>query len=456
VEAVNLSKCYRPHSAVEFAPIPWRPRRRRRLRKDDKPTAGSLVSTTGDDDGDDDDDFDDDDLDLGDAGEDLARGPVLPDREIWALRDVNFRLTPGSVLGVIGANGSGKSTLIRILQRVSPPTSGHAVTRGRVAPAYSVAANMIDANKSGVACIFRLARFFGVPREVAEAAVEPIRDLTELGDLLELPTRTYSSGQLPRLAYAISLCLDPDILLTDGIPSVGDPAFRVRALAALRARIDQGLTMVLATHDSKRLRELCTEALLLKEGRVEALGTADEVASRYEAAFAAEAAVRARSAPKHRPSPAVDASDVIINTVGVYDMNGQPREAMRSTDDALLELTFEVRRAPKRLRCVVALVADGATAVRLAQPTHYDAEEPGVYAASVHLPPRTVPMGTYEGKARILELIDEERRTLDQAEFELESLATGEPVPRSVSAPKLTWEVVQLGPSTESVHGGPE
>lgn len=439
IEAISLSKVYKPQSAVELKLIPWRTRPRKRPEPDN-----SLLDTIGDDDDDgfdDDDDFDlDDDDDT--PVEEPAEQPTLTDGEIWALRDVSFTLAPGRALGVLGADGAGKSTLLKILNRITSPTTGHAIVRGRVAPSYSVALSFISARQSGVRSIFRLARFFAIPQSVAESAVEPIRELTELGDLLELPTRTYSTGQLARLAYGISLCLDPDIVLLDGLPSVGDPAYRRRAHAALEERIDQGLTVVVATNDLGHLRGMCTEALLLKAGRVEAFGSTAEVASQYEAESAAKAADRARASPKRAAQQPT--AEVVVNTAAVYDMRGQPMATMRETDDALFEMTVEVRTVPKRLRCVVALIADGALALRSIQPEPYDIHEPGVYAASVHWPPGTVPPGKYDGKARLLELVDEERRALDQADFDLISLSTDEAPPQRVRPSSLEWDMVRL------------
>ncbi len=452
IEVHNVSKRYRPDGEVGFAPIPWMSGRRRRRRDAERRRDTTLFGDDDDedDDGDDGDDLDDD-LDDG-FDDDFDRDElddeqelVSHERDVWALRDVSFTVAPGTVIGVIGGTASGKSTLINVLSRVTPPTRGYVVTRGRVAPSFRVALGFIENSKSGVQCIFQLARFFGVPRAVAQAAVEPIRDLTELGKALDLPTRTYSSGQLLRLGFAITLCLDPDILLSDGVVAVGDPSFRIRSSEALKARIDKGLTMVFAAQDIRRLRDLCTHALLLREGRVEAFGTADEVVPQYEREFVTSAAARARQSPRRDPVTPVAPEGVVIETAGVYDMSGRPTQVMRTLDDALVELTFSVPDPPKRLRCVVVMFEGDLARVRLSQPDHFDAPTSGVYAASVHVPAGFIPPGAYEAKARVLEIAENERRTLDQAEFSLEAVGTEDRTAFGLGGRKLAWDVVRIG-----------
>jgi ABC-type polysaccharide/polyol phosphate transport system ATPase subunit len=445
VEATHLSKRYRPHGEVGLAPIPWLSgrKRHRASRRGDT----SLMDGGDDDDDDMEGDLDDvdDDKELGEFKEEDTEETADHERDIWALRDVSFEVTRGTVLGVVGANGAGKSTLIRILTRVSPPTGGYAVTRGRVAPAFSVVAGFVEGNKSGIQCITQAAEFFGIPRSVADSAIEPIRELTELGSMLDLPTRSYSSGNVGRLAYGIMLCLDPDILLLDELVSAGDPTFRARSFTALQERIEQGLTVVLATNDGRRLRELCNQTLWLRNGRVQALGPTDEVAPEYEREFASNVAVRAGRAPRSHPDRVAPAP-ATIETAGIYDMDGRPTELMRTGDDMLLELTFAVRDAPKRVRCAVVLFEDDAEIVRMSQPDPFDAQLPGTYAASVHIPGGTIPAATYRAKARLLEVSGEERQTLDQAEFVLEAVSDGSrPDAHPAGARRLAWELVQIG-----------
>jgi hypothetical protein len=243
--------------------------------------------------------------------------------------------------------------------------------------------------------------------------------------------------------------LDPDILLTDGVLTVGDSSFRARCRAALEERIEQGLTVVLAADNAGTVRRLCSDALWLREGRVEALGPADEVVPRYEAEMASKAAGRARAAAEESDSPSVSSEDpgLVLKTAGIYDMDGKPAELLRTTDDALMELTFELRDAPKRLRCLIDLVEDGRKPVRFASREPFDVLAPGVYAASVHVPAGTLPPASYRAQAAIRELSDEEQALgLASASFHFETVGDDdtEPDPARALRPRLPWDLTRI------------
>jgi len=451
VEVIELSKCFRARGDVGF--FPWSRRKRRPVQEERGP---GLLG--GDDD---DDDMDDDDMD--DFEDDFDEPPHAeaseePQRDTWALRDVSFTLPPGRTLGVIGENGSGKSTLIKLLSRVSAPTSGRVVIRGRIAPALSVVTGFIEPTRSGAHSVFQMARFFGIPKSVAESAIEPIRELSELGPALEQTTKSYSSGQLQRLAYAAMLCLDPDILVTDQAITVGDPGFRTRSLEALNARIEDGLTVVVTSPDTRRLPELCTDVLWLRGGRVEAFGPIDDVVPRYEREIGGARAIRVKKAARAGPDdPTLDAiappppsrgpvSDVEIQTAGVYDANGYPTNVVRTSDDLLIELMFDVHAAPKYLRAVVALIEDGGARARIAQPESFDIDAPGVYAVSVHVPAGYLKPGSYDGRARLLDVEDGQRATVGQAAFDLEAVGDRNGGRAFTPEGALVWDIAEIGP----------
>jgi ABC-type polysaccharide/polyol phosphate transport system ATPase subunit len=201
---------------------------------------------------------------------------------VRALNGVTLRLSAGDRLGLIGHNGAGKSTLLRVMAGIYVPTAGDVRIAGRAVPLLDISLGMDD-QSSGRQNIRLRGLLLGMSDAEIAAKTEDIAAFTELGDYLDLPLRTYSSGMRLRLAFAIATAVDADILLLDEVIGVGDAAFQLKAarrLAELHARAE---IVVLAIHNNKTLRQTCNKALWLDNGRPVALGPVDEVVSRYEA-----------------------------------------------------------------------------------------------------------------------------------------------------------------------------
>ena len=201
---------------------------------------------------------------------------------VRALNGVSLQLNAGDRLGLIGHNGAGKSTLLRVMAGIYVPTAGDVSINGRAVPLLDISLGMDD-QSSGRQNIRLRGLLLGMSDAEIEAKTEDIAAFTELGDYLDLPLRTYSSGMRLRLAFAIATAVDADILLLDEVIGVGDAAFQLKAarrLAELHARAE---IVVLAIHNNQTLRQTCNKALWLDNGRPVALGPVDEVVSRYEA-----------------------------------------------------------------------------------------------------------------------------------------------------------------------------
>ena len=201
---------------------------------------------------------------------------------VRALNGVSLQLNAGDRLGLIGHNGAGKSTLLRVMAGIYVPTAGEVSITGKAVPLLDISLGMDD-QSSGRQNIRLRGLLLGMSDEEIEAKTEDIAAFTELGDYLDLPLRTYSSGMRLRLAFAIATAVDADILLLDEVIGVGDAAFQIKAarrLAELHARAE---IVVLAIHNNQTLRQTCNKALWLDNGRPVALGPVDEVVSRYEA-----------------------------------------------------------------------------------------------------------------------------------------------------------------------------
>ena len=180
---------------------------------------------------------------------------------------MNFTLSEGDRLGLMGHNGSGKSTLLRVLAGVYEPTSGYLDVRGRIASLLDISVGM-DPEASGIENIYLRGLLLGLGKEEIRQKIEEIVDFSELGDFIDLPVRTYSSGMSMRLAFSIATCVEADILLMDEWLSVGDADFVKKAEERLKSLVRKTPILVMASHSPEVIREVCTRVIRLEGGRV--------------------------------------------------------------------------------------------------------------------------------------------------------------------------------------------
>jgi lipopolysaccharide transport system ATP-binding protein len=201
-------------------------------------------------------------------------------KEFWALRDVNLEIARGTTVGIIGANGAGKSTLLKVLTGISPPTTGEVEVRGRVASLLELGAGF-HSELSGHENIRLNCSVLGMTPEEIEERTPRIVEFSELGDFLERPVKTYSSGMYVRLGFAVAASIDPDVLFVDEALSVGDEYFRGKCVNRLNQIRESGKTVVFVSHEMAAVRTLCQTVVYLDQGRIVAQGTASEVADEY-------------------------------------------------------------------------------------------------------------------------------------------------------------------------------
>lgn len=186
---------------------------------------------------------------------------------VRALDGVSFDLCEGDRLGLTGHNGSGKSTLLRVLAGVYEPTGGSLVVRGRIASLLDISIGM-DQEASGLENIFLRGLLLGLSKEEIAKKTEEIVDFSGLGDFIELPIRTYSSGMTMRLAFSIATSVEADILLMDEWLSVGDADFVKSAESRLRSLVSRTPILVMASHSPDILKEVCSRVVRLEKGRI--------------------------------------------------------------------------------------------------------------------------------------------------------------------------------------------
>ncbi|MEK6280514.1 MAG: ABC transporter ATP-binding protein [Acidobacteriota bacterium] len=211
----------------------------------------------------------------------LTRGHWKRHREFWALHEISFEVEPGTTTGIIGPNGSGKSTLLQVITGTLEPTHGSVYHEGRIAALLELGAGF-NPEFTGIENIYLNTALLGFTRSETEARLPEIQRFAEIGDFIKQPVKTYSSGMYIRLAFAIAVSADPQILIVDEALAVGDAVFQHRCLRRIKEMQESGVTILFVSHDPHAIRALCTRALLLNNGRVEADGAPSDVLNRYQ------------------------------------------------------------------------------------------------------------------------------------------------------------------------------
>jgi len=199
---------------------------------------------------------------------------------VQALRDINIDLRPGDRLGLVGHNGAGKTTLLRVLAGIYHPTTGTVTCEGLRMPLTDIHVGQDD-EATGYEMILIRGLLMGLRRSEIEAKIEEIAEFSELGEFLDLPIRTYSSGMALRLFFSIATSMTADIIIMDEWITAGDEAFIKKANARLQMLVDQAHIIVIASHNRSTLQRICTRGLLLEGGRIKHSGTLDEVLDAY-------------------------------------------------------------------------------------------------------------------------------------------------------------------------------
>jgi lipopolysaccharide transport system ATP-binding protein len=198
----------------------------------------------------------------------------------WALRDVAFDVPAGITMGIIGRNGSGKSTLLQIIAGTLIPTSGRVVVRGRTSALLELGAGF-NGEFTGRENVFLNAALMGFTDAQVEERYESIVRFADIGEFVDQPVKTYSSGMLVRLAFAVAIHVDPEVLIVDEALAVGDILFQHKCMQRIQALIRSGRTVLFVSHDVNTIKMLCDRAVLLEAGEVLDIGDADRIARAY-------------------------------------------------------------------------------------------------------------------------------------------------------------------------------
>ncbi len=206
--------------------------------------------------------------------------PMDDENSFWALKDINFEVKKGEVVGIIGRNGAGKSTLLKILSRITKPTTGRVDLFGRVGSLLEVGTGF-HPELSGSENIYLNGAILGMSQIDVKSKFNAIVDFSEVEKFIDTPVKHYSSGMYMRLAFAVAAYLDPDILVVDEVLAVGDAEFQRKCLGQMKSASEQGRTVLVVSHNLAHIRTICSRGIMLEKGSVTLDGTSEHVTEIY-------------------------------------------------------------------------------------------------------------------------------------------------------------------------------
>ncbi len=198
----------------------------------------------------------------------------------WALRNVSFDVCKGEVLGLIGRNGAGKSTLLKVISGIIKPQEGNVIRGARVVPMLELGSGF-DMELTGTENIFLNGAILGYTKHFLEEKYDSIVEYSELGEFINMPLKTYSSGMLARLAFSVATMVKPDVLIVDEILAVGDEHFQKKSHERMMELMSGGTTVLFVSHNISQIRKMCQHVVWIDHGHVKMMGEAADVCDQY-------------------------------------------------------------------------------------------------------------------------------------------------------------------------------
>ena len=272
-------------------------------------------------------------------------------QEFWALEDLSLNILPGDKWGIIGENGAGKTTLLKIIAKITPPTKGGILVRGRVASLLEVGTGF-HPELTGRENIFLNGAILGLSRREILKRFDQIVDFSEIETFLDTPVKHYSTGMWARLAFSVAAHLDPEILLIDEVLSVGDADFQSKSLGKMNEVSRQGRTILFVSHNMAAVRQLCTQCLWISKGKIKMIGAPDEVIDTYRSANESNKHGFAESAGfAHRRG----SKEVCLQRIELRNQHNEMTGVYAIGDNLHIHLFIEPAVAMKKVKLIVSI-----------------------------------------------------------------------------------------------------
>lgn len=392
------------------------------------------------------------DIDLSDpshSSDANARDDIL-----WALRDISFEVPKGQILGIVGRNGAGKSTLLKVLSRITAPTKGKAMIRGRVGSLLEVGTGFHQ-ELSGRENVYLNGTILGLRKRQVDKLFDEIVEFAGVEKFLDTPVKRYSSGMKVRLGFAVAAHLSPEVLIVDEVLAVGDAEFKRKCLGKMESIGEEGRTILFVSHNMPQVTRLCTRVIMMENGAISQDGGPHEVVESYLSAGKHRVAIREWPEPETAPGGEV----ARLRSVSVRNQHGEVCDSFDVREPITVQIEFECLKRGSELMPGFSLCNEEAqvifSSIDIEEKWYGREREPGHYQAKITIPGNTLAEGTMLINTAIRQMRPTERLEYffpEAVAFQVIDTLQGDSARghypgdlAGIVRPKLDWHTERLG-----------
>jgi lipopolysaccharide transport system ATP-binding protein len=358
----------------------------------------------------------------------------------WAVSEVSFTLEKGEALALVGPNGAGKSTILKLLSKITAPTSGRITVNGQLSALIELGAGF-HPDLTGRENIYLNGTILGLSFKEIQRHFDAIVDFAEVSKFVDTPVKRYSSGMTVRLGFAVASCITPDILLVDEVLAVGDASFRQKCIDRIKELLRGGTSLLFVSHESGLVRSVCNSALYLEEGRVVASGSSDKIIDLYNHTLAKRRSEMLAVWPGELPE---DSAGVEVISVDLLDSTGQPAREVHADQLVTLRVRYVAHRNLGLTNALIRVYrSDGLACITVRSHAdrfsmHIDRGQ-GEY--SVTLYPLQLYGGVYRATTWIMNADDSDGLASGTSDwFEVNNRVAGKEPAAAVFEPRRKWQ----------------